>query len=165
MNKHHWTDIMLQVSDSNGGPCRTRTYNHRIKRQSSGFYPSPWERIYVRNPARFLTAEIRAEKGRRYTVFLALCATLSGCAALPDTVRPEFEHMSHLTQHRPFTDTPTDYGADLVNLMLHWDLGRWQLEMGEGFAVDHGYPASVGEILGPREQFTFRVGYSFRVPK
>src|SRR5271168_3877898 len=40
-----------------------------------------------------------------------------GCAIVPNSIRPEFEHMSHLTQHEPITNNQTHYGADIVNLV------------------------------------------------
>jgi hypothetical protein len=103
---------------------------------------------------------------------LLIPLTLSACAIMPDTVRTEFEHISHATQHRPFTDTPTKYGANMANLVLHWDLPkRFSIELAEGVDLDkhypssNGYPQSYGEILGPREEFSGRIAYSFKVPK
>ena len=44
----------------------------------------------------------------RLIAVAAAAIQLSACAALvPNSVRPEFEHMSHMTQHAPFTDHPT----------------------------------------------------------
>jgi hypothetical protein len=99
---------------------------------------------------------------------LLIPLTLSACAVMPDTVRTEFEHISHATQHRPFTDTPTKYGANMANLVLHWDLPkRFTVELAEGIDLDRHYrdTNSCGEIMGPREEFTARIGYSFKVPK
>jgi hypothetical protein len=99
---------------------------------------------------------------------LACCAALAlaGCAALPNSVRPEFEHISHASQHEPFTDHPTRYGANVANLVLHWDLPKHiTLELAEGVDLDRHYVSSdsCGEIIGPREQFTGRVAYSFTI--
>jgi hypothetical protein len=102
------------------------------------------------------------------TAIVAALAALGGCAVLPDTVRPELEHMSHATQHRPFTSTPTRYGANMANLVVRWDLPkRFTLELAEGVSLDKHYPdiPAYGELIGPREQFSARIGYSFRVPK
>jgi hypothetical protein len=104
---------------------------------------------------------------------LALSAilTLSGCAVMPDSVRPEIEHLSHLTQHAPFTDHPTKYGADIVNLMAHWDLPHAYFEIGEGYDFSRHWPqtatsgASNGEIIGPREEFSARIGIVIGIPK
>jgi hypothetical protein len=98
---------------------------------------------------------------------LVLVSIISGCAALePNTVNIEAEHMSHLTQHRPFTDHPTDYGANELNVLAHWKIGSHAYaEVGEGYNFSHNWPAinSHGEIIGPREQFTARFGYSFQL--
>lgn len=85
---------------------------------------------------------------------------LSGCALLPDSVRPEIEHLSHVTQHEPFTDHPTEYGANLANLLLHWDLPHAYIELGEGYSL-----APRSEIMGPREQFSARIGLVIPLPK
>lgn len=95
-----------------------------------------------------------------------LCALLSGCAAMPDSVRPELEHLSHATQHRPFTSDPTDYAADILSLVLHWDVAHWQVEVAEGLVIERCKPPVwCGEIMGPREQFQARVQYVWAVPK
>jgi hypothetical protein len=96
-----------------------------------------------------------------------LTLALQGCMAIvPNSVRPEFEHMSHLTQHAPFTDHPTRYGANMANLVLHWDAPHHlTVEVVEGIDLDRawGQTASAGEIIGPREEFSARVGYSFLI--
>jgi hypothetical protein len=92
---------------------------------------------------------------------LALAFLLTGCALAPNSVRPEFDHLSHLTQHEPFTSHPTNDGADIAFLLAHWDLKRAYLEIGEGYSLNHGSPepgVGYGEIGGPREQFTARFG-------
>jgi hypothetical protein len=102
---------------------------------------------------------------------VGIVLALSGCVLAPDSVRPELEHLSHLTQHEPFTDHPTDYGANTVNLIAHWDLpARAYLEVGEGYDLSRHYPqtrtagASDGEIIGPREEFTARFGIVIGIP-
>lgn len=108
---------------------------------------------------------------RGYTIFsLLLLAILivaavaaSGCASLvPNSVRPEFEHMSHLTQHM---GDSTDYGANMANLVAHWDIKHAYVEIAEGVDLDRHWPEvnSNGEIIGPREEFTARIGYVFQV--
>ena len=100
----------------------------------------------------------------------AACAlvagAVSGCmAVLPNTISPEVEHMSHITQHRPFTDHPTDDGALILGATARWNLGRVYVEIAEGFDVcPHHMPDdAVGEIVGPREEFTARIGYTFTI--
>lgn len=96
---------------------------------------------------------------------------LNGCSALrviePDTIRPEFEHISHATQHQPFTTSPTNYGANIASIIAHWDTPKdTYLELGEGMSLDREwYGRECGEIAGPREQFTLRVGYVFHTNK
>jgi hypothetical protein len=97
---------------------------------------------------------------------------LSGCAAMqavvPNTVTPEFEHMSHATQHQPFTNQPTNVGSELLNVVVGYELPHnIKLDIAEGIDLDKreyvpGY-TSYGEIIGPREQFSLRVGYQFRI--
>jgi hypothetical protein len=100
---------------------------------------------------------------------IAGAAYLSGCAAMiPNTVTPEFVHESHASQHRPFAETPTNYGAELLDVSLGWHLGdHVRLELAEGISLDKRsgtvpYEA-YGEIAGPREQFIGRIGYQFKV--
>jgi len=87
---------------------------------------------------------------------------LSGCTLVPNSVRPEIEHKSHLTQHFAHDGQP-DYGVEIVSILLHWDLPHAYVEIGEGVALDHGGWQEggfrrYGEIQGPREQFTARAG-------
>ena len=96
-------------------------------------------------------------------------AYLSGCAALiPNTVTPELVHESHATQHEPFTQDPTNFGSDLVDVSVGWNLPRgFHLELAEGISIDKHYGTApnqaYGEIAGPREQFIGRIGYQFKV--
>ena len=72
--------------------------------------------------------------------------------------------MSHLSQH--FGDHPTNYGSNAFDVAAHWDFGHVAVELAEGISVDRHYPgvnATCGEIEGPREQTTLRVGYSFNI--
>jgi len=92
---------------------------------------------------------------------------LTGCATLtPDYVAPELEHISHATQHEPFTHDPTRYGANIASVVVGYELPHnLNLELGEGVSLDRHYATynEWGEIVGPREQFTARVRYMFRV--
>lgn len=95
---------------------------------------------------------------------------IDGCAVLPDSVRPELSHMSHLSQHRPCTDSPTNYGSNLASIALHWNLpARAYIELVEGLDLDKHWTnvgtEGNGEIVGPREQTSIRLGWVFTVPK
>ena len=100
-----------------------------------------------------------------------ICASATGCAALvPNSITPELEHLSHASQHHPFTENPARYGANLANLVLRWDLGsRLHLDLAEGASLDKRYAKpqyaqdSCGEVEGPREEFSARIGYSFNL--
>lgn len=94
---------------------------------------------------------------------MALAA--SGCALAPTYVAPELEHMSHLTQHEPFSDHPTRYGANIAQVTAHWDQGLLYEELSEGINLNQHYDQSnsCGEIMGPREQFTAKIGYKIMV--
>jgi len=94
---------------------------------------------------------------------------LTGCATLtPDYVAPEIEHMSHATQHAPFTSSPTGYGANIASVVVGYNIGRHlNLELAEGENLNRHYPSipSDGEIIGPREQFSARLRYMIPVRK
>ena len=96
---------------------------------------------------------------------IAIAAALSGCAELvPNSVRPELEHLSHVSQH--VGADRTNYGADLLEVLAHWGHSSGPfLEVGEGYSLNRGWPNGdgYGEIYGPREQFIARAGYSFQV--
>jgi hypothetical protein len=100
---------------------------------------------------------------------LASFALLNGCALLPNTISPEIEHMSHATQHRPFTDEPTKWGAEIAQVTAEWTAGKhFYLDVSEGYNLNPRTPAGIpvyGEIIGPREQFTAKIGYKFTVRK
>jgi hypothetical protein len=95
---------------------------------------------------------------------VAATAALYGCVLAPNSLRPEVEHMSHLSQHQPFTDEPNSWGVQMVNIIAHWDLPHAYIEIGEGFALNAKSPTPwdgaprYGEIVGNREQFTARAG-------
>ena len=104
---------------------------------------------------------------------LALSVSLTGCAELiPNTISPEFEHESHALQHVPFTSNPTNYGGEKFNLVAGWKITEHvNLSLAEGIDLDRkggayangGVIPIYGESVGPREQFTGRVSYTFHV--
>lgn len=99
---------------------------------------------------------------------IGVAVACSGCAVLPDTISPEIEHMSHATQHEPLTNNPTHYGIEIAQVTAHWDLTKHlYLDLSEGIALDKRSPygEAYGEIMGPREQFTGKIGYTFSVRK
>lgn len=110
-------------------------------------------------------------KSREYVIWSIVLLTLLGvdaCVVAPDSIRPELEHMSHLTQHEPFTSHPTKYGSDVINVVAHWDTPKHTyFELAEGVSIDKRdrWTQSYGELVGSREEFTARIGYVFVVPK
>lgn len=94
---------------------------------------------------------------------LLLCAALQGCCLAPDSIRPEFEHMSHASQH--FGPHQENVGSDIANVVAHWDLRpRLYFEIAEGVDIDQHHDGGYsGEIIGPREEFSARVGYVFKL--
>lgn len=105
---------------------------------------------------------------------LALIPTLlSGCAALPNYVEPELIHQSHAVQH--FGPEQSSYGSEAIAVDAHWNLPKhFALDLSEGLALDkrQTFPGYIngsstmygyGEVLGPREQFTARIGYKFQI--
>ncbi len=96
---------------------------------------------------------------------LAAACLLQGCALLPDYVGPEIEHMSHATQHEPLTDHPTNYGSEILGLTVEWSKpgGGLYVDVTEGIDLDPCRRNFCGEIAGPLEQFTARIGWRFRI--
>jgi hypothetical protein len=94
-------------------------------------------------------------------LLLTLPLLLTGCALVPNSIRPEIEHMTHISQPEPLTHPK--YAADIASVALHWDLPKhFTLELAEGVVIEpRSSPISFGEIVGPREQFTMRIGYVF----
>lgn len=89
---------------------------------------------------------------------------LGGCCLAPDRVGPELEHMSHITQHQPLTDRPGHDAVNIIDLAAQWDLGkRGYIQISEGVSLNREqgrYPDEhYGEIYGPREQFSARIGF------
>ena len=116
----------------------------------------------------------RAARCESVTAILAVAAlavficVVSGCSIEPERVSAFAEHMSHATQHPPFTDHNQTCGADIVGVAANWDISRRvHLSVSEGIALERHYPAapgyqdgSYGEIIGPnREQFEARVSF------
>ena len=114
-----------------------------------------------------IIAAIAASRHVRRILTVTAALSLCACATItPNDIRLEAEHLSHATQHEPFTDHPTNYGANLINAIAHWDVGRCgYVELGEGYNFSHSWPDinAHGEIIGPREEFTARAGLRFRL--
>ena len=99
----------------------------------------------------------------------AICICLTGCAVAPDYVRPELYHDSHITQHPPFTATNGHVGSSGVGITAEWQINRLQIELNESVNLCRGWTMNgvngYGETQGPREEFSARIGYNFKVPK
>lgn len=107
---------------------------------------------------------------RPYAIAIAIVFAiywLTGCAELePNSIRVEGEHVSHMSQHAPFTDRPTNYGDESVEVLAHWKLfHHGYLEAGEGINVSPSHTGQDcdGGLCGPREIFIARVGYVFNI--
>jgi hypothetical protein len=93
---------------------------------------------------------------RKITQALCGCAAallLAGCAVLPNNVRVESEHVSHLTQH--FGPDRTNYGYDSVGVVGRWQFGHAYIEAGDSYAPER--------LDGYHEVFEARFGYEFQV--
>ena len=104
----------------------------------------------------------------RIVLIVVAGVALSGCALVPNTITPEFDHVSHLTQHAPFTNDPTNYGSEIANIVVGYELPyNVKVDLVEGIDLDKHWVAppnqGYGEVLGPREQFSLRIGYTFRI--
>ena len=101
---------------------------------------------------------------------LALTVSMSGCTALkPVSIPIEVEHISHLTQHEPFTDHPTNYGLYTVSAGLKWEPApHFTITLMEGINVNRGWQWREpdgetvpfhGGLMGGRETFQGRITY------
>lgn len=101
--------------------------------------------------------------------FALLLGALATCAApahaldlRPDSVTFELDHISHATQHVPFTSMPTDYGSEITALVATWHIGpRVTFALSEGASLErpwsNPYESGYGALLGPREVFQARI--------
>lgn len=95
-----------------------------------------------------------------------MLAMLGGCALVPNYVAPEFEHMSHATQH--LNGEHTNYGANIASVVVGYNLPHsFNVELAEGISLDKHWAQSnqYGDIEGPREQFSARIRYMIQVRK
>lgn len=91
-----------------------------------------------------------------------LYASLCGCAAVPNAVRLQAEHVSHASQH--IDGSGGHIGAELVGIQAHWQWGHWFANAEESYNLS---PADryecTGGICGNREVFQAQAGYEFRL--
>jgi hypothetical protein len=52
---------------------------------------------------------------------------------VPNTVSPVLEHVSHATQHEPFTARPTEYGYNELAVIARWNVQHAFIELTEGY--------------------------------
>lgn len=85
------------------------------------------------------------------------CLLLTGCGAVPicekQSVRSEYEHVSHLTAGPPFGPAWEEDSLDQISIIGRCSNGRTYVEMGLGYVLTDG------GFYGPDETFTGRVGY------
>lgn len=100
------------------------------------------------------------------TVMCLLLAVLlmDGCAALPNTISPVVTHVSHASQHEPFTNHPTNYGFSEVGIQAHWHLFKGAfLDAEEGYNLNSRDGQACGGLYGGHEVFTATMGWAFQV--
>jgi hypothetical protein len=93
------------------------------------------------------------------TMLVFMLSFLNGCALVPDYVKPEIEHVSHISQH--FGPEPTNYGYNQAGIFVGYSRdvsggngARAYIEAGEAYA----YP----KLDNMHEVFSARAG--FEVP-
>ena len=98
---------------------------------------------------------------------LLIITSLCQAADFEISLVPEAEHMSHMTQHRPFTDHPTEYGANMLGIGLQLDYRALTVALVESYNLSPSYQVygapEHGEIMGAREEFSLRVQYKLTV--
>lgn len=85
------------------------------------------------------------------------CLLLTGCSTVPfcekQSVRSEYEHVSHVTAGPPFGPQSEEDWLDQVSIIGRCTRGRTYVEMGFGYVLTNG------GFYGPDETFTGRVGH------
>lgn len=97
-------------------------------------------------------------------VSIGAIVALSGCAAVrPNNIRLYAEHVSHVSQH--MGSNPTDYGYNTINLELHYEHKGVFSDIAEGYnlGAKSDWGLGYGALVGPREVFSARIGYDFKV--
>jgi hypothetical protein len=94
---------------------------------------------------------------------------LQGCALIPSSIPIQIEHVSHLTQHEPFTSHPTGLEYNSISAGLKWTPARnLSIKITEGVVLggpvyyntkNDGRETMYGDLLGPREVFSATVEY------
>lgn len=96
--------------------------------------------------------------------FLALATlSLSGCTLMPNSVGPELAHVSHLTQHQPFTSHPTNIGYQTVGVAAHWYAKGFYASVSESYNFAPYEGTTCAGLCGSREVFDARIGYQFKL--
>lgn len=86
-------------------------------------------------------------------LILVVAAILSGCASIvPDAVRGEWSHTSHVFAGPPFGPKYEEDSLDTANVIARWQNGRLYSEIGVG------YKLADGGFFGPDLTFTSRIG-------
>lgn len=80
----------------------------------------------------------------------------------PDSITSDWTHVSHLTQHEPFTDHPTNYGFNALFLTAHWNFfnDRLHLSISEGAVIEQCQYNWCGGLAGKRETFKGTLEYN-----
>ena len=100
---------------------------------------------------------------------LSTAALLTGCSTLrtlePNSIPIEVTHVSHLTQHAPFTSTPHSYGYNSIAIGAKWvPLPHLSISVSEGLLLEREHVNAYGQqwcgsLMGPREVFTGKIAY------
>jgi hypothetical protein len=114
------------------------------------------------------------KKCTRVVLGYLIVTLLTGCGTLrviePDSLPIELAHVSHMTQHEPFTSNPHSYGYNAISVGAKWvPLPNLSISLSEGFVLEQGHVNNTtgvqwhGGLMGTREVFTGRVVYEFKL--
>jgi hypothetical protein len=93
-------------------------------------------------------------------IMALLIGAVSGCAAMPDAILAETEHVSHPFAGWPVSPADTEACLSQVSVLGEWNRGRAYMVQGLGYKL-----GDCPSFYGPKVTYTFRVGYRFPIQR